>query len=206
MCHLLKTRKRGVFVYYFKPSEGGFKGALMFPWDVEFGEHMAFAWGRPQLGELWPDYASQPGKEMESHPWSKKPFLGHQIWLQGWKLAWHLCGMDYLETRAPEEKLKVANKRCGIICPESLSGRPLKWILKCVASRDWRRVTVPCAAGSTLGHVSTHHIGHHLHQVLFPYRPLLLHLILEASETYTGESRREKSAEWGSKNNAHLPT
>lgn len=35
-------------------------------------------------------------------------------------------GMDYLETRAPEEKLKVANKRCGIICPESLAGRPLK--------------------------------------------------------------------------------
>ena len=31
MCHLLKTRKRGVFAYYFKPSEGGFKGALMFP-------------------------------------------------------------------------------------------------------------------------------------------------------------------------------
>ena len=22
---------------------------------MEFGEHMAFAWGRPQLGELWPE-------------------------------------------------------------------------------------------------------------------------------------------------------
>ena len=68
MCHLLKTRRRGVFAHYLKPSEGGFKGALMFLYDVEFGS----TWTLPGEDHNWEscsqNYASQPGKEMEFYP------------------------------------------------------------------------------------------------------------------------------------------
>lgn len=71
-----KNTRRGSVWPHFKTKWKGLEGALMFLHDVEFGEHVGLCLGKTIVGRVRQKYASQPGKEMESHPCGKKP-LGH---------------------------------------------------------------------------------------------------------------------------------
>ena len=112
MCQLLKTRKRGVLAHYLKPSEGGFKGALMFLCDVEFGEHVAFAWGRPQLGELQselclPAWEGDGVLSMRQEAFSRAPDMTARLEPSVWSLWDGLLGDKGTRGEAGSGQLEV---------------------------------------------------------------------------------------------------